>query len=813
MARLLKQRKMFMLRARWYKVINDLFGNKTRTLLIVLSMSVGLFALGIILSARTILSDGLAESFAAINPSSGTVRTAELFEEDLIESVRSMQDVQEADARRNISARVQTRSGEWKNLTVFVVADYNDIRVNKVAPQNGAWPPPKHEILIERAALSVIDSQIDDVVLIRFPNDVERKIRIAGTAYDPAQLPAQIDGTPYGYITFDTLEWFGEPYGFNELHVIATHPENKDWAQQVVNRVKDKAEKSGYTIPLSMTAEPGQLPMDDILQGILLLMGLLGVLSLFLSIFLVVNTVSALLTQQKRQIGVMKAVGGSTIQILGMYLVMVLAYGVIALLIAIPLGVQGARVLSSTLATFFNFEIHSMEVPPQTFLIQIAIGLVLPVLASLVPFIASLRISASEAMSSYTMGRGRFGKSWIDQLLSGANLWFARNLSIRSILLSVRNTFRNKGRLTLTLITLTLGSATFISVFNVRASLSSTVEDIIKWFNCDMMLTLDRTYRADRVQLEALNVPGVTRTDVWIQLPTRRVRPDDSESGMIYMFAPTITPDSLIVSPAIVEGRWLFSSDDNAVVVPSAFLVDEPDLKLGGDIVLKIDGKEHTFKIVGTYVGMAFAPMIYANYDYMTRLTNHVGEADALMVAMQSHDSAYVDAATSALEDHFERVGVRVSMVATINNERTEAEATFDVIVTLLLVMAILLALVGGLGLMGTMSINVLERTREIGVLRAIGAPNRGVAAVFILEGVVIGLLSWLMGAVLAIPMTQGLNQALGQAVMGSPLTWAYSMPGLWLWLVIVVLLSVLASFIPARTASRLTVREVLAYE
>jgi len=802
-----------MLRARWYKVINDLFGNKTRTLLIVLSMSVGLFALGIILSARTILSDGLAESFAAINPSSGTVRTAELFEEEFIESVRSMKDVQEVDARRNISARVQIKTGEWKNITIFVVADYDDIRVNKVAPQSGAWPPPEHEILIERAALSVIDSQVDDVILIRFPNDVEREVRIAGMAYDPAQLPAQIDGSPYGYITFDTLEWFGEPYGFNELHVIATHPEDKDWAQQVVNRVKDKAEKSGYTIPLSMTAEPGQLPMNDVLQGILLLMGLLGVLSLFLSIFLVVNTVSALLTQQKRQIGVMKAVGGSTIQILGMYLVMVLAYGVMALLIAIPLGVQGAQALSSTLAAFFNFEIHSMEVPPQTFLIQIAVGLILPVLASLIPFLSSLRVSASEAMSSYTMGKGRFGKSWIDRLLSGVNLWFMRNLTIRSILLSVRNTFRNKGRLTLTLITLTLGSATFISVFNVRASLSSTVDDMIKWFNCDMMLTLDRTYRADKIQLEALNAPGVTQTDVWIQLPARRVRPDDSETGMIYMFAPTIRPEGLIRSPAIAEGRWLLPSDENAIVVPSAFLLDEPDLKLGGDIVLKIYGKEHTFKIVGTYVGMAFAPMIYGNYDYITRLTNRVGEADALMVSMQSHDPAYVDAATGVLEEHFESVGVRISMVATINNERAEAEASFDVIVALLLVMAILLALVGGLGLMGTMSINVLERTREIGVLRAIGAPNRGVASVFILEGVVIGLLSWLMGAGLAVPMSQGLNQALGQVVMGTPLTYSYSMPGLWLWLVIVVLLSVLASFIPARNASRLTVREVLAYE
>ncbi len=802
-----------MLRARWYKVINDLFGNKTRTLLIVLSMSVGLFALGIILSARTILSDGLAESFATIYPSSGTVRTIELFDEDFIESVRKMDDVQEADARRSISVRMQTKSGEWKNLTIFVFADYEDIRVNKVTLQSGAWPPPEHEILIERAALSVIEAQVGDVIRIRFPSDVERRIRIAGLAYDPAQLPAQIDGTPYGYITFDTLEWFGESYGFNELHVIANHPEDKDWAQQVVNRVKDKAENSGYTIPLSMTAEPGQLPMNDVLQGILLLMGLLGVLSLFLSIFLVVNTVSALLTQQKRQIGVMKAVGGGTLQILGMYLVMVFSYGVMALMIAIPFGMYGARKLSSVLAVFFNFDLYSMDVPPQTYLIQAAVGLILPVLASLVPFLSNLRISAAEAMSSYTMGKGRFGKNWIDHFLSGANLWFVRKLSIRSILLSVRNTFRNKGRLTLTLITLTLGSATFISVFNVRASLSSTVEDMIKWFNCDTMFALDRSYRADKVQSEAESIPGVTKTDVWIQLPTRLVRRDESESGMIYMFAPTVRPDSLIVSPSLAEGRWLAPGDENAVVVPSALLIDEPELELGGDIVLKIDGDEHVFKIVGTFKGMAFLPIVYVNYDYITKITNRTGEADAVMIATQQHDSVYVDAVTRTLEERFNLVGIEIGLATTINTERRDAEASFDAIVALLLLMAILLALVGGLGLMGTMSINVLERTREIGVLRAIGAPNRSVASVFVLEGIIIGLMSWAMGAAVAIPMSRGLNQALGQAVMGVPLTYSYSLPGLWLWLVIVILLSILASFIPARTASRLTVREVLAYE
>jgi putative ABC transport system permease protein len=509
----------------------------------------------------------------------------------------------------------------------------------------------------------------------------------------------------------------------------------------------------------------------------------------------------------------MKAIGGVSWQILGMYLIMVISYGLLALIIAVPLGMIGAQALSEMLAGMFNFNLPAMDLPMQTILVQIVIGMVLPVLASLWPFLASLRVSAAEAMSSYTMGKGRFGKNWIDQMLSGPNLWFTRRLSIRPMLLSVRNTFRSKGRLTLTLMTLTLASATFVSVFNVRSSLESTVDDMMKLYNFDIMLTLDRPYRASKVEMEALRVPGVTQTDIWLQLPVRRVRPDGSESGMMYMFAPHVDESALINAPAIVDGRWLKQEDENAVLVPTTLFQEEPDLGLGREIVLKIYGREEHFKIVGTFVGVPFAPVIYANYDYLSRVANRVGQADTLLVRTQGHDADSVKVQSEALENHFEEIGLRVSTVTTLTNERAEAAVSFDAVVALLLVMAILLALVGGLGLMGTMSINVLERTREIGVLRAIGAPNRGVAQVFILEGITIGLLSWILGSLLAIPVTQGLNQAVGGAIMGAPLTFAYSMPGLWIWLVVVFLLSALASFIPARNASRLTVREVLAYE
>jgi len=802
-----------MIRPRWYKALNDLSGSKSRTLLILLSMAVGLFAVGIILSASSILSRGLALGFAAIHPTNGTLRTLEVFDEAFLESVRAMPEVQEAGARHVFQAQYQASPGDWKKLTLFAIPDYDDQRVNKVTPQEGEWPPPEHEILIERASLEVMGSTIGASLHLRLRDDTQRTLRIAGTVQDPVQLPARFDGTPYGYIALDTLEWLGESYGFNELDMITTRANDKAWVQQVITRVEDKTEKAGYPVLMTTTFEPGELPMYDVLQAILALMGVLGMLSLFLSAFLVVSTVSALLAQQKRQIGVMKAIGGSSTQIFGMYLMMVITYGVLALSLAVPLGIQGARLLSQLLAGFFNFDLTIMEIPPQAILIQIVVGLVLPMVASLFPFLSNLRIQAADAMSAYSLGKGRFGSSLIDRLLSGTRLWTIRRAPARAILLSVRNTFRSKGRLLLTLITMTLGAATFIGVLSVRASLTQTVTDLIHYMNFDVMLTFEQPYRSEEVRQAALAVPGIQKTDTLLQFSALRVRPDGSESGALRMFAAHVDGSSLIRSPAIAAGRWLMPDDHNAVVIDSGILQNEPDLQLGDEIVLKIYDMEHTFKIVGVSVGSTFASFIFANYPYLARLTSRVGEADALMVTTAASDAASQDAGSAALQDHFEQLGVRVSTASTITSMQADTEVIFDAIVALLLVMAVLLALVGGLGLMGTMSINVLERRREIGVLRAIGASNRNVAQVFILEGVAIGVMSWLFGSVLAVPIGQGLGLAIGKAMMGVPLTFSYSMLGLGLWLVIVVLLSTLASFIPARSASRLTVREVLAYE
>lgn len=814
-----------MLGVRWYKVINDLRSNGTRTVLIVLSIAVGLFAIGAIVNARVILSRDLAQGYAAIAPSSGVVRTAQTFDEDLVRSVRQMRGVQEADARAHLAVRFQVkRNGghaaaagadtvsRWRDLQLFAVPDYDQMRVNKIQPHAGAWPPPQHEILIERSGMELIGAQVGDQVMIEISDRKARALTIAGTVHDLAQPPSPIDGAVYGYVSFDSLEWLGQPRGLNELHIVArnAHSASKTEALRVIGQVKDKLEKSGYTIPLSMTVEPGQLPLNDLLQAILMLLGALGVLSLFLSVFLIVNTVSALVTQQIRHVGVMKAVGARGGQIVLMYLTLALTYGLLALALAIPLGVVGARALSGLMAGYFNFDLTRLYAPPQAVALQVVVGLLVPVLAALYPILSVLRVTAADAISNYGISKDEYGTGWMDRLLTTRSELALRVLS-RPLMLSLRNTFRRKGRLALTLITLTLAGAIFVGVLSLHASLSQTLDDMMGIYRFDLMVNLGRPQRVEQLERTALEVDGVERAKSWLSLPVRRVRADGSESENIILFAPPVQ-DNLVL-PAMTEGRWLLPDDERVLVVSTAMLKNEPGLKLGDKVLLKVDGRKVTFRIVGVTLGLPFVSQVFASYADIARITQDLAKSSSLIVVTGQHDVTFQAQTATALEAHFKASGLRINSVVMMREEMQEVEMSFAAIVALALAMALLLTVVGGLGLMGTLSINVLERTREIGVMRAIGAADGPVARVFIVEGILIGLISWLAGSLCAVPLSKLLSDALGVALLQSPLAHTFSMQGVGLWLVVVVVLSMLASFLPARSASRLTVRDVLAYE
>jgi putative ABC transport system permease protein len=814
-----------MLSPRWRKVVRDLWGNRTRTILVILSIAVGVFAVGMVASNSVIFTRELNASWAAVNPASASLFTGH-FDDELLYTVRNMPEVAEADARRSFTVRFKPGSVEsnretgpgqqppaqpgqlqerWRNLQIFTYPDYDDIRIFQIDSERGAWPPPEQQILIERASLDWMGIDEGELITVEAPNGKLRELRVAGVVHDSTQMSATWIGQGASYVSADTLDWLGVSRDFDELNIIvAEKADDKEHINAVTAHVQDKVERSGREVYFTWIPTPGKHPADEVVQPITLLMGAMGMLSLLVSGFLVFNTLQALLTQQVRQIGIMKAIGGQANQIMGIYYAMVLLFGLLALAIAVPLGSLAGHAMTSFMAGLINFDVSSAEIPLQVFALEAVVGLVVPAVAALYPILSGVRTTAAKAMSDYGLGNSQFGQGFLDRLLERI-----RGLS-RPVLLSLRNTFRRKGRLALTLTTLVLGGAIFIAVFSVRASLLTTLDSWFDLIDYDVYVTFRRGYRIDQLEREALNVPGVTAAEVWRFNSARRQRPDGTEGETMLLRAPKMHSD--LIQPTIVEGRWLLPEDDNAIVLNTFMLKDEPDIGVGDEVELTMEGEDTLWRVVGIMEGMPF-PMGYVNFDYLAKLVGGAGRGGVVFVQTERHDPAYLIQMEKTMEEHFEDIGLNVNSTMTSTTERGQVETQFNVLVIFLLIMAVLLAVVGGIGLMGTMSLNVLERTREIGVMRAIGASDGAVLQVVIVEGVLIGLMSWLIAVLLALPLSKVLSDAVGISILQAQLRFTFSTGGTITWFVIALILSALASFWPARNASRVTVREVLAYE
>jgi putative ABC transport system permease protein len=176
-------------------------------------------------------------------------------------------------------------------------------------------------------------------------------------------------------------------------------------------------------------------------------------------------------------------------------------------------------------------------------------------------------------------------------------------------------------------------------------------------------------------------------------------------------------------------------------------------------------------------------------------------------------DSVASEVLAERLQTQFEAQGLEVEGTQTSQSINTTNELLFTVVVAVLILMALLLAAVGGLGLTTTMSINILERVREIGVLRAVGASNLAVRRIVLVEGIVIGILSWALGMLISIPASSWMSEQVGLALIDMPLSFQYSTVAAIVWFFALLAVAAGASLAPARNAVRLTIREVLAYE
>jgi putative ABC transport system permease protein len=790
---------------RWRKILRDLWSNKSRTILVVISIAVGVGALGMVISSYGIITSDLPSQFEQINPAHAEFFISP-FDDALVFVIRQIDGLKFAEGRFSDNVRVRIGEYEWQDMKLNVIQNYDQINLNKINLVQGGWPSGEKEIIIERSSIPLLGAQLGDVINIHTSDGIERELIISGISHDIGNPPSSFTNTTSGYINFNTLEWLGYPRSYNTLLIQADGAElTYEDIRELTYDVEDKITKSGRTVYSTTIPIPGEHWLIPYLTPMTVILVSIGVTIFLVGGFLIVNTITAMLAQQKRQIGIMKSIGAKSSHIQFMYIVMLVIVGLLAFSLAAPLGILGTNLVVNLITNLMNFEINNYVIPRTVFYLQAFLCILFPIIVAFFPISKSVKVSVHQAIIDYGIGNEDFGESWFDRFLGGLGGFS------RPVLLSIRNTFRKKMRLILTLLTLALATAIFISVMSVYTSLVGTLNNALEYYGFDLVIFFNREYRSEQILDEISRVPGIDTAETWGIDNARIVNSDGSETNNILFVSPPT--NTKLIQPSVLEGRWLYPNDENAIVINTDVIREKPDIKVGEIIKLKIGGSESEWTVVGITRSVMTGPWIYANYPYFARRLGKYGLSSGVYIALDDHSPESQYRMGAKIEDHLENVGLRVRSVGKVVELRALAVGQFQLIFGFLMVMAIFLSIVGGLGLMGTMSLNVIERTREIGVMRAIGASNGSIFAIVVIEGVVIGILSWLFGLGISMPLSRFLSSAVGEGFLNAPLIYHFSYFGSALWFFLIIIISLVSSSLPARSAVRTTVREVLVYE
>jgi putative ABC transport system permease protein len=794
------------MRPRWRKVLADLWGNMARFVLVTLSLTVGLFSVGMISGGYLTTLQDMEQGYESINPADLRITTSE-FNQNLIERIRRLDGVNAVDGTRLLFAQLQNADGEWKNMIIKVIPD-DEMTVDKIELLEGQMPSEREIVLDVHRDVGM---RTGDTLTLQLPSGTQRMISITGTARDQT---IGVTGTSYfvapvyGYVTFGSLPWLEQSKFYDQM-LVTLDPNLSDEAFDALSdEIVDHIEQGGHLVRAITNLRTKSHPNSGYVRAVSGLLALLGFLAVFLSGFLAFNAMSALFARQIQYIGIMKAIGAQRRTIISMYMAFIFVFGMIALSIAIPTATHAWFELEEFFALRLNFRPGEFRYVPIAIGLQVIIALILPQAAGFIPILRASRISVQKAITATGIENGEFGKGWMDRQVEKI-----KGLA-RPLLISLRNTFRRKGRLALTLITLSLGGAVFIATFNVRASIETYIEKVSEYLLADVSLDFDRNYRIEEIRALAQSIDGVQYVEPRSGASCQLLNEEGEAAESVEMLG--APPDSSLIHPILLKGRWVIPGDEKAIVLNEAFLSRYPELEVGDTITLYVNRREINWQVVGffQFIGSDYF-LAYVPITYLNEITGNVREAGNFQVVATPEviSADLVSDLAKRLDNTFRGMGFDIRSASTSEDLRGNATLGLDTLTVFLLIMSGLTALVGSISLTGTMGMNVMERTREIGVMRAIGATDRQVMTLVIIEGAIIGVISWILAALLAFPISYLMSNIINSSVFGVMGEFSITANGFVIWLGIVSLLSIIASILPAQNAARLTIREVLAYE
>ncbi|MDO9086984.1 MAG: FtsX-like permease family protein [Anaerolineaceae bacterium] len=798
----------------WRKVWFDLWHNKGRTSLAILSIAAGVFAVGAIFGMVDQLLTRMDKAHQEVSPSHINIILRTGISEEVVDNLKEITGIIDIDPVNQISIRYKIDPDDaWELGTLVQRSNYDVQTYDIVVLKEGNWPS-QGKIGIERLSSQYFGPEISDSVIFQVQGK-EKELEINGLIRHPFVQPPPFGGQAHFFTDSAGLEEFGIPSGYYGQLLVQVEPYSLEYSQQIAGEIRSQLANKGYGVLVSLYQEPDRHWGRMFVEGITLVLQIMAVVSLFMSIVLVLNTFTALITQQTDQIGIIKSIGGRRATIIRVYLSGVLIYGFLALLIALPSSSAFSYFMSRWFLNLFNIDYPVFQVSQRAILFQIGSALLAPMLAALWPVLKGAGISVREAISTYGLG-GDFGNSKVDRLVDRVGSRFLSTIYAASL----GNLFRRKGRLVLTLLVLTTAGIMFLVIMALIASTNLTLDNEMARQGYDVRIGFTNNQDISSVLKITNQAPGVQSTEMWYSRNATILRSGErlQDSAGLGAQLLGIPSETKMYKPIIVTGRWLEPNDERVIVI-SQETADKNRISVGDNVTLDLGELGAVeWEVIGLYrviygSGFVVEP-IYAPLAAVHSSTNQDGQGSQVLV---KGEIANLDEETKFSEDlktRYEEAGYAIDFYTTTArlDQRVYADNQFASLISMLLSLAMLTATVGGIGLAGSLGISVVERTREIGVLRSIGARSATIMKMFIMEGIIQGIISFMIATPLAFILAQPLARSLGRTMLEVDLDFAFHYPSLGIWLITIIVIAILASIAPAKRATQISVREALIY-
>ena len=781
------------------KVFRDLFQDKKRSLLLIVAIALGVTAVGTSLRVFTVMKGDIAKNFTDTTPASAIFESNDI-SYGLAQEVSSLPEVRFAASRRQLHTRLERTTGDWIDMPLFVLDDFENQQIAKVTPAEGKLVPGKGEILIERQALEHASLGLGDEIRVKFTGHELASLQVVGSVHDPAQAPAWMENMAYGYISRGTMSALIGDSSMTSLLVVfegdnSNQAQNQLWAASLVETMSNR----GHNLKIAEVPIPGIHIHQRQMDALVYLVGAFGLLLLLVGAVMITLVISAFMGRQVRQIGVMQAIGGSPKQIANIYFKFVALLGLGALLVSMPLTTLLSNLYTSVALGQLNFDRTDLPVAWWVYASEVLAAVLIPLACAILPVSRITKIPVRKALSDLPLSDQRLGHRLLDKLSLGI-----RNIR-PSNLLPLRNAMRRPGRFALTITVIVLGGMIFISALNVRASWDKTLATMASAKKYDVLMAFDAGTTAKEVRHIIENVEGVTGIEVWYR--TRAAYTDSlGRERSVHVLG--IPVPSRMVDYDMASGRWMNSSAKNEAVVVHTLAEREPLFSMANTLDLEIGGETKRWEMIGTARVFSFG--------YLMVSADAIDPASStIQVAISSEDQSYAGQreVKKRVELALASNGIDVVYAQETASSDKVIEDHVVIVSDFLIIVSFLIGGIGGLGLAMMMSLSIYERTREIGVMRATGSSTSRIKRLVMLEGAAMGVLSWVLAALLSIPVSNLFGNTSGQTFIATNLDFSANEVGYVVWLLFVLLVAAVACAVPASKASRVSVREALSYE